>query len=171
MRDLEALLGDAFDDAYTLILGPRLPMSGRGMAALLVGPAGIRVLTARDWHGRYRVRGRGWQYDGGRRHGWVACRTNPSFDLAGAIERVSRWAEQAGMPNLPIGGAVAFPNARSRIVLEEPSDEIVTTENVPWWANRIGRAQRLDPASATRFVEAVLDAGEQVTRRRRAGAG
>lgn len=160
LRDLESVLGATLDDAYTLILRPRLPDKGRGLAAVLVGPAGVRVLTARDWHGRYRVRGRAWHYDAGRLHGWIPCRTNPSFDSASATERVARWAADTGMPNLAIGGAVAFPNPRSRIVLEEPEDEIITADNVPWWANRIGRVQRLDAASAARFVAAVLDAGE-----------
>ncbi|HUF06683.1 MAG TPA: hypothetical protein VMP86_04755, partial [Candidatus Binatia bacterium] len=77
---LAALLSATFDDSYTLVVAPRLPVrhSDR-LDGILVGPAGARVLTVRDWEGRYRVRGRAWEFDGGR-HGWVRCRTNPSFD-------------------------------------------------------------------------------------------
>jgi hypothetical protein len=157
---LEQMLEPAFDDNYTLVLGPLLPVrEGRRLDGLLVGPAGVRALTVRDWEGRYRVRGRGWEFDAGRR-GWIQCRTNPSFDAARLGEGVSRWASDVGVPNLPVRGAVAFPLKHSRIVLEEPEDEIVTADNAPWWANAIGRVRRLDPAAGQAFVAAVLDAAE-----------
>ena len=57
------LLAPAFDDSYTLVLSPRLPGVPADLAALLVGPAGVRALIARRWRGRYRVRGRGWELD------------------------------------------------------------------------------------------------------------
>ena len=75
-------------------------------------------------------------------------------------EGVGRWAVQVGMPTLPVRGAVAFPLKRSKIVLEEPIDEVITSDNGPWWANAIGRARRLDPATGAGFLEAVLDAAE-----------
>lgn len=157
---LERMLAPAFDDDYTLVLAPPLPVrEGRRLDGLLVGPAGVRALTVRDWEGRYRVRGRGWEFDAGRR-GWIACRTNPSYDAARLGEGVSRWASDVGVANLPVRGAVAFPLKHSRIVLEEPEDEIVTSDNAPWWANAIGRVRRLDPAAGQAFVAAVLDAAE-----------
>ena len=160
---LQQMLEPAFDDTYTLVLGPQLPVrEGRRLDGLLVGPAGVRALTVRDWEGRYRVRGRGWEFDGGRR-GWIKCRTNPSFDAARLGEGVSRWANDVGVPNLPVRGAVAFPMKHSRIVLEEPEDEIVTTDNAPWWANAIGRVRRLDPVAGQAFVAAVLDAADAPT--------
>jgi hypothetical protein len=158
---LEHVLEPAFDDDYTLVLGPQLPVrEGRRLDGLLVGPAGIRALTVRDWEGRYRVRGRGWEFDAGRGRGWIPCRTNPSFDAVRLGEGVARWAAGAGMPNLPVRGAVAFPLKQSRIVLEEPEDEIVTADNAPWWANAIGRVRRLDPSAGQAFVAAVLDAAD-----------
>jgi hypothetical protein len=157
---LEHVLEPAFDDDYTLVLGPRLPVrEGRRLDGLLVGPAGIRALTVRDWEGRYRVRGRGWEFDAGRR-GWIPCRTNPSFDAVRLGEGVARWAAGVGMPNLPVRGAVAFPLKQSRIVLEDPDDEVVTADNAPWWANAIGRVRRLDPSAGRAFVAAVLDAAD-----------
>jgi hypothetical protein len=75
-------------------------------------------------------------------------------------EGVVRWADEANLHNLLIRAAVAFPLRQSRIVLEEPDEEVVTTENVRWWANAIGRARRLDPAAGDAFVNAVLDAGD-----------
>jgi hypothetical protein len=158
---IEALLSPAFDDDYTLILGPQLPIrDGRRLDGLLVGPAGVRALTARDWDGRYRVRGRAWEFHAGRRRGWIRCRTNPSFDAATLGEGVGRWAGQRGIVNVPVRGAVAFPLKSSRIVLEEPTDEIITADNAPWWANSIGRVRRLDPATSAAFIEAVLDAAD-----------
>ena len=158
---LQELLAPAFDDDYALVLAPPLPIRGaRELDGLLVGPAGIRVLTVRDWDGRYRVRGRGWEFDAGRRRGWIPCRTNPSLEVLRIHEGVVRWADEANLHNLPIRGAVAFPLRQSRIVLEEPDEEVVTTENVRWWANAIGRARRLDPAAGDAFVNAVLDAGD-----------
>lgn len=154
------LLGPAFDDSYTLLVAPRLPVRDAvRLDGILVGPAGVRVLTARDWHGRYRVRGRTWEFDarGGR---WIACRTNPSFDASALAEGVERWASSVGLDRLPLKPAIAFPHRRSRVVLEEPADEIVSRDNAPWWANQIGRVQRLDPALAARLVTAILDAAE-----------
>jgi len=120
---LESMLERAFGDDYTLILAPQLPVrEGRRLDGLLVGPAGIRALTVRDWDGHYRVRGREWTFDAGRRRGWIPCRTNPSYDAARMGEGVGRWASAAGLNNLPIRGAVAFPFRQSRIVLEEPED-------------------------------------------------
>jgi hypothetical protein len=159
---LTALLSDVFDDTYTLVVAPLLPV--RDVARLdgiLVGPGGIRVVTARDWEGRYRIRGRSWEFDARGRRGWIRCRTNPTFDSIALADGVVRWAREAGLPDVAIQPAVAFPRAHSRIVLEEPDGEVITTENAPWWANAIGRVRRVDPATSARVLEAVLDAAER----------
>jgi hypothetical protein len=161
---LTALLSDVFDDTYTLVVAPLLPV--RDVARLdgiLVGPGGIRVVTARDWEGRYRIRGRSWEFDARGRRGWIRCRTNPTFDSIALADGVVRWAREAGLPDVAIQPAVAFPRAHSRIVLEEPDGEVITTENAPWWANAIGRVRRVDPATSARVLEAVLDAAERAT--------
>jgi len=158
---LESLLAPVFDDSYALVLSPRLPIrDATRLDGLLVGPAGVRAITVRDWEGRYRLRGRLWEFYGGRGRGWIRCRTNPSFDAVALGEGVLRWAAEAGLPHLPVRGAVAFPLKRSRIALEEPEDEIVTADNGPWWGNSIGRARRLDQATGDGFLAAVLDAAE-----------
>ncbi|HYI65583.1 MAG TPA: hypothetical protein VEW95_01520 [Candidatus Limnocylindrales bacterium] len=158
---LESLLSPVFDDAYTLVLSPRLPIRDAArLDGLLIGPAGVRAMTVRDWEGRYRVRGRQWEFHAGRGRGWIRCRTNPSFDAVTLGEGVGRWAVEAGLPHVPVRGAVAFPLKRSRIALEEPEDEIVTADNGPWWGNAIGRARRLDQATGAGFLAAVLDAAD-----------
>lgn len=160
------LLAPAFDDSYTLLVAPRLPVRDAArLDAVLVGPAGIRVITARDWEGRYRVRGRIWEFDGGAARGWIRCRTNPSFDAVALAEGFTRWASESRLGELPMQPAVAFPLRRSAVVLEEPADEVVSADNAPWWANSIGRVQRLDAAAAARVVQAILDAAEGETRR------
>lgn len=158
---LESLLAPVFDDSYTLVLSPRLPIRDSArLDGLLVGPAGVRAMTVRDWEGRYRVRGRQWEFHAGRARGWIRCRTNPSFDAVALGEGVGRWAIEAGVPHVPVRGAVAFPLKRSRIALEEPEDEIVTADNGPWWGNAIGRARRLDESTGAGFLAAVLDAAD-----------
>lgn len=164
-RELETLLAPAFDDSYTLLLLPRLPIAGRALTGLLVGPPGVRVLSVRRWVGRYRVRVRTWEFYAGRR-GWITCRTNPGFEVASLADGVTRWAADEGLGQLPIEPAVAFPRSFSRVVLEEPAEEVVTVDNAPWWANSIGRVQRCDPAQAARFVNAVIGAGEELARSR-----
>jgi hypothetical protein len=160
-RDLQRLLTPVFDDSYVLIVSPWLPDVPADLAALLVGPAGVRALISRRWHGRYRVRGRAWEYDTGASEGWIACRTNPSFDADAAADAVARWARTAAdEPTLPIAPAIAFPLRASSVVLEEPDGEIVTADNAPWWAQRIGRVQRMDPPRVARFVQAVIDAAD-----------
>lgn len=158
---LVGLLGATFDDDYTLIVAPRLGVRDqKRLSGILVGPAGVRVLTVRDWEGRYRVRGRVWEFDAHGRRGWITCRTNPSFEAVALTEGVVRWAREAGLPEMPVRPAIVFPRPHSRIVLEEPTDEVVTTDNAPWWANTIGRVRRIDPAASARMVQAVLDAAE-----------
>lgn len=158
---IEQLLGPTFDDTYTLVLGPRLPVRDAArLDGLLIGPAGVRVLTVRDWEGGYRVRGRRWEFDAGKRRGWIRCRTNPGFDAASLAEGVARWASQAGIGGLTVRGVAIFPLSRTRVILEEPDDEVVTTDNAPWWANAIGRARHLDPATQAAVLTAVLDASE-----------
>jgi hypothetical protein len=158
---MEALLSATFDDAYTLVVAPRLAIRDAArLDGILVGPAGMRVITVRDWIGHYRVRGRAWEFDTHGRKGWIPCRTNPSWDANALCDGVTRWARDVGLPGLPIRPAVVFPRAHSQIVLEEPEDEIVTADNAPWWANSIGRVRRMNPADAARVVEAVLDAAE-----------
>lgn len=157
-HDLAKLMGGAFDDAYVLVLSPRLPGVSDDLAALLVGPPGVRAVVARRWHGRYRVRGRGWEYDTHSSSGWIPCRTNPTFEAIAVADSVSRWAHGAtDDPTIHVTPLVAFPQAGSTIVLEEPDGEIVTTDNAPWYAQRIGRVQRMDAARVRRFVQAVLD--------------
>lgn len=160
-QELEALLAATFDDSYTLILAPRLPIrEAAHLDGMLVGPAGVRVLTVRDWEGRYRVRGRLWEFDAGGGRGWIRCRTNPSFEASGLGDGVSHWMRRAGLAEAPISPAVVFPRPRSRVVLEEPADEVVTADNAPWWANSIGRVRRLDAPAAARIIETVLEAAD-----------
>jgi len=164
-EDLARILAPAFDDSYVLILAPRLPGVPADLAALLVGPAGVRALIARRWRGRYRVRGRGWEFDTRSRRGWIPCRTNPSFDADAVADAVAVWSRTAvDDPGVPVVPAVAFPRPWSVIVMEEPDSEILTADNAPWWAQRIGRVQRLDPTRVGRVVQAVLDAGEALHR-------
>ena len=159
--DIARLLAPAFDDSYTLVLAPRLPGVPSDLAALLVGPAGVRALIARRWRGRYRVRGRGWELDTRSRAGWIPTLTNPSFDADAVADAVTRWSKDAvDDPSVSVTPAIAFPRPFSTVVLEEPIGEIVTTDNAPWWAQSIGRVQRLDAHRAARFVEAVISAAE-----------
>lgn len=159
--DLGRLLAPAFDDTYTLVLAPRLPGVPNDLAGLLVGPAGVQAFIARRWRGRYRVRGRGWEFDTRSREGWIPTVTNPSFDADAVADAVSRWTRATlDDPGVAISPAVAFPRRYSTVVLEEPIGEVVTADNAPWWAQSIGRVQRLDPRRAARFVEAVLHATE-----------
>jgi hypothetical protein len=159
--DLGRLLGPAFDDSYTLVLAPLLPGVPDDLAGLLVGPSGVRAFITRRWRGRYRVRGRGWEYDTKSRAAWIPTLTNPTFDADAVADAVARWARSAlDDQAYAIAGAVAFPRNFSTVVLEEPSGEVVTVDNAPWWAQSIGRVQRLDPRRAARFVEAVLSASE-----------
>ena len=160
-EDIARLLGPAFDDSYTLVLAPRLPAVPADLAALLVGPAGVRALIARRWRGRYRVRGHGWELDTRSRAGWIPTLTNPSFDADAVADAVTRWSRTAiEDPSVAVMPAIAFPRPYSSVVLEEPAGEVVTTDNAPWWAQSIGRVQRLDAHRAARFVEAVLSASE-----------
>ena len=159
--DLVRLLAPAFDDTYVLILSPRLPDVPSELAGLLVGPAGVRALLVRRWRGRYRVRGRRWEYDTKSRKGWIPCRTNPSFTGDAVADAVARWARTAvDEPSLPIAPAVAFPRPWSVIILEEPESEVVTTDNAPWWAQSIGRVQKMDQHRVAQFVQGVVDAVE-----------
>ena len=160
-EDIARLLASTFDDDYALIVSPRLPGVSRDLAGIIVGPAGVRALVARRWHGRYRVRGRGWEFDTHSSMGWIRCRTNPSFEAESVSLAVARWAaERADEPSLPIAPTVVFPQSSSVIVLEEPDTEVVTRDNAPWWASRIGRVQRMDPGRVAEFVQAVMEAGD-----------
>jgi hypothetical protein len=121
----------------------------------------VRALIARRWKGHYRVRGRGWELDTQSRAGWIPTLTNPSFDADAVADAVTRWSRAAiDDPSVNVTPAVAFPRPYSSVVLEEPIGEIVTTDNAPWWAQSIGRVQRIDSHRAARFVEAVLIASE-----------
>jgi hypothetical protein len=156
------VLSPAFDDSYTLLVAPRLPIrDAQRLDGVLIGPGGVRVITARNWEGRYRVHGRIWEFDARGRRGWIRCRTNPSHDATGLSEGFTRWLATQNFGDLPIRPAIAFPLTRSRIVLEEPTDEVITADNAPWWANSIGRVRRLDQTQAGRLVEAVLDGAER----------
>lgn len=163
--DIARLLAPTLDDSYTLVLAPRLPGVAADLAALLVGPAGVRALIARRWRGRFRVRGRGWELDTRSRAGWIPTLTNPSFDADAVADAVGRWSRAAvGDPSIAVTPAIAFPRPYSTVVLEEPDGEIVTTDNAPWWAQSIGRVQRIDAQRAARFVEAVLSTSEAEAR-------
>lgn len=160
--ELGRLLAPAFDDAWLLIVQPRLPGVPRDLAGLLIGPAGVRALVIRRWRGRYRVRGRGWEYDTrDARRGWIRCRTNPTFDAEAVAGAVGAWARATQLDDhLAVVGTPVFPYGHSRIVLEEPEGEVVTSDNAPWWANSIGRVRRLDPQRVVAIAEAVMAASE-----------
>lgn len=156
------MLAATFDDSYTLLVSPRLPIRDtERLDGVLIGPGGVRILTARDWHGRYRVRGRTWEFDARGGRGWIRCRTNPSFDATGLASGFIRWAADHGFRDLPLQAAVAFPMPRTRVVLEEPEDEVITADNAPWWANSIGRVRRLDIAVGAQLAVAVIEEAER----------
>lgn len=156
-EDLVRLLGATLDDSYLLMLRPRLPDVPTDLEALLAGPPGIRALVVRRWQGRYRVRTNTWEFDARGRRGWIPCITNPSFEAGAARNAVVRWArESTAEVNPPIEAAIAFPSSESHLVLEEPDVEVITAENAPWWANGIGRVQRMDAARVVAFAEAVM---------------
>jgi hypothetical protein len=161
-EDIVRLLSPTLDDTYLLLLRPRLPGVSRDLEALLVGPAGVRAVVARRWQGRYRVRGHGWEFDTRGKRGWIPCITNPSFESGEVRIAVADWARSTlGDGNLPVEPAIAFPSRLSRIVLEEPDIEVITSENAPWWANRMGRFQRMDAARVVQFAEAVVTASRR----------
>jgi hypothetical protein len=157
-EDVVRLLSGALDDAYLLLVAPRLSGVPAEVEALLVGPPGVRALIARRWNGHYRVRGHGWEFDARGRQGWIPCITNPSFEGTAARNALVTWAKGAGHENVPIEVAIAFPDRHSRLVLEEPDSEVITTENVPWWANSIGRVQRMNAERVVAFAESVIAA-------------
>jgi hypothetical protein len=75
---------------------------------------------------------------------------------------VADWARTTlGDGNLPVEAAIAFPSRLSRVVLEEPDIEVITSENAPWWANRMGRVQRMDAARVVQFADAVVTASRR----------
>ena len=87
------MLSAIFDDAYALVVAPRLAIRDAArLDGILVGPAGMRVITVRDWVGHYRVRGRAWEFDTRWTQGWIPCRTNPSWDANALCDGVARWA-------------------------------------------------------------------------------
>ncbi len=161
--DLVALLRGSFDDATTLVVAPRLPGVPHDLAAVLIGPSGLRAVMVRRWRGGYRVRARSWDFDAGPAEGWINCRSNPAFDADRVADAVTAWARTAlDDPGLSATPVIAFPRSYSRITLEEPGTEVLTTDNAPWWAQSIGRLQRLDARRAGRLLQAVIDAGEQL---------
>jgi len=165
-EDLVRLLAPTLDDSYLLMLHPRLPGVPSDLAALLAGPPGIRALVVRRWEGRYRVRINTWEFDTHGRRGWIACITNPSFEAGAVKNAVVGWARDSTTEiNPPIEAAIAFPSRHSRIVLEEPDVEVITAQNGPWWANRIGRVQRMDAARVVAFAEAVMAASRKQAER------
>lgn len=158
---LIGLLTGTLGDDYTLVIQPRLPVRDIArLDAILVGPGGTRVITVREWHGTYRLHGKTWEYDTHSRHGWIKCRTNPTTDATALAFGVARWAEEMALPEVHLRAAIVFPHAHSRVVLEEPTEEVVTSDNAPWWANAYGRVMFLNEAGAARVVEAILDAAE-----------
>jgi hypothetical protein len=158
---LVSLLAGTLGDDYTLIIQPRLPVRDLvRLDAILVGPGGTRVITVREWHGTYRLHGKTWEYDTHSRHGWIKCRTNPTTDATALAFGVARWAEEMALPEIHLKPAIVFPHAHSRVVLEEPTEEVVTSDNAPWWANAYGRVMRLNQTAAARVVDAILDAAE-----------
>jgi hypothetical protein len=79
---------------------------------------------------------------------------------------VVAWARESTTELHPhIEAAIAFPSRRSHLVLEEPEVEVITAENAPWWANGIGRVQRMDAARVVAFAEAVMDASRKQAER------
>jgi hypothetical protein len=168
---LRRLLAPHFDDSYTLLGGLDVPALGSPLDALLVGPPGVRVLQVRRWDGHYRVRGRAWEYDTRGPQGWIACRTNPTAEALLARDALRRWLAAAGIDErAPIEAVPTFPERRTKLTLEEPETEVLTADNATWWAQRIGRVQRLDRQRATRLVSALIERGGYRSRNQARGS-
>jgi hypothetical protein len=155
-NELVRLLGSTLDDRWVLLCRPNVAGAGAELDGLLIGPPGVRALVVRTWDGRYRLHGRRWEYDAGGRNGWIRCRTDPGQQALQLRDAVKRWATETVGPHVPVEAAVAFPRRATRVVLEAPEVEVVTTDNAPWWAQRIGRVQRLNAAQVEAVVRAAV---------------
>jgi hypothetical protein len=158
-RDLERLLAPVLDDGYVLVLAPRLDGVDHDLRGLLVGPAGVRVMLVRRWHGQFRQRGRAWEFNARGRRGWIPCRTDPTHDARRISDQVGRWMESAMGTRMAVEGTIAFPDRTSQVeLLNEPVTEVVTVDNAEEWARGLARVRRLDGRAAGRLLEAVLSA-------------
>lgn len=162
--ELVRLLGTTLDDRWVLLCRPHVAGMEAEPDGLLVGPPGVRAIVVRTWDGRYRLHGRRWEYDAGGRNGWIRCRTDPGHKALRMRDAVKQWATEAVGPHVPVEAAVAFPRRASRVVLEAPEVEVVTTDNAPWWARRVGRVQRLDAAQVEAVVRAAVTGPPRVRR-------
>lgn len=158
-RALETLLAPALDDSWVLIVSPRLPGVDDDMRGLLVGPGGVRALLVRRWHGRFRQRGRVWEFNARGKRGWIPCRTDPTRDARRVVDQVGSWMMSAIGTRLPLDGVVAFPDRHCHVeLLNDPVTEVVTLDNATSWASQVGRVRLIDGKSAGRLLEAVLTA-------------
>ena len=109
---LRPLLAPTFDDNYTLVVAPRLPVRDSGrLDGILVGPAGVRVLTARDWEGRYRVRGRVWEFDAHADAGGSAAARTRATTPSPSARAWRAGREMPACPTFPSAPAIVFPRS------------------------------------------------------------
>jgi len=158
-RDLELLLAPVLDDGYVLVVSPRLPGVDHDLRAMLVGPAGVRAMLVRRWHGQFRQRGRAWEFNARGRRGWIPTRTDPTHDARRVADQVGRWMDAALGTRVAVEGVIAFPDRTSQIqLMDDPLTEVVTVHNAQAWARDLATVRQLDGRAAGRLLEAVLSA-------------
>ncbi|MDQ3854777.1 MAG: NERD domain-containing protein [Chloroflexota bacterium] len=119
-------------------LGSYLQFGRQTVAHMLVGPEGVLVIEARNHGGMTMYTGGKWRRPGRmiqRILGVEPSVGDPAREVTGLVELVRGDLAEAGMPEVPISGAVVFTPSNASLQLENCPVTVMTAQQLARWAS------------------------------------
>ena len=148
-------LGKSLSNDYTLLRNILIPSTGLIASMILVGPQGVRTLTASAIGGVYRAKGDEWlaQTSGGFR------KSHPNLQLlaVSTSEALLKYLHDQGYGLPEVEPVLIFINPRAHVDAANPRARIVLADAVEHFASNMQRVQAIMDADDVRMVvEAIL---------------
>jgi hypothetical protein len=146
-------LGKGLANDYTLLRNVLIPGTGLIASMILVGPQGVRAITASPLRGVYRAKGEEWlvQSAGGFRN------SNPNLQhmAVTTAEVILRYLHERGYSLPEVEPVLAFSNPRAHVDAAHPNARIVQADGVDHLAANL---RQLPPIMDGEDVNLVVDA-------------
>lgn len=146
-----ALLERNLDNGYTLLCNHTLPGTELMFPLILVGPAGVFVLTVLNERGLFRAKGEEWAIIQGERI--IAVRINPLKRTLQYAAALQKYLEKQGLTQVKVEGVLLAANPGLQVESVRPAVRVVMFDALDRFAISVAQARPvLVPSQAQQVV-------------------
>jgi hypothetical protein len=139
----------ALDGNWHLFRNVSLPGRDKGnLDLVLVGPSGVWFLEVKNFNGKYRNVGKGWQYQRGRN--WITLSKSPSEQALNNVDRLKNFLKAN---DEFVNAAIVWANEESSLSVENPSVVVWRYNRLPDELGNIWQGEKLSKLEQDKIVE------------------